>query len=292
MDVTNTKPCKVTLYQRCRSELSRSHFSLDEPTTANVKIDAVASFAPPRSALLRLGLVLWSIQVLYYDITTYPPHNLYIYMGFLTHWGFLLTICYLLCSMMCSVRYSSTNTLLDEPTLLLKTTWIVYSIAAPLEICICILYWTAISNGGPVTYVSVMEHGVFALIVLLDGLVIGRIPIRVPHVIYFWIVCQLYLVWTLIDAYFDIGNGEWGPAYSDDALYPVVNWKEQAQLASRVSTFCLGVLAPLIFGIVWLMSLLSSSGFDGARRKTRLCSGSGDDETSEIYYRMDQAVLV
>lgn len=279
---------KVALCQRFRYELTQSHFSFDEPTP-NVKIDAVASFAPAKSLIIRLSLLLWSVQVIYEDVTTYPPHNLYLYMAYLTHWGFLLTICYLFCSVLCSSLLRNRGNPLDTPTFLVKLTWVLFSVVAPLEICICFLYWTAVANGGPVTYVSVMEHGVFALIVLCDGFILGRVPVRISHVIYFWLTCQFYLVWTLIDAYFDIGNGEWGPAYHDDALYPVVNWKNEAQLATRVSTFCLVVLAPCIYWVVWLLSLVSATGFHGSRRRMRL---SDENEHTEIYRRMDQAVLV
>ena len=53
--------------------------------------------------LLRLLMLLWSLQVLAYDLSWYPPHNLYIYMGYLTHWGHLLSIGYLTASFVLSI---------------------------------------------------------------------------------------------------------------------------------------------------------------------------------------------
>ncbi|GKY96341.1 hypothetical protein MPSEU_000593800 [Mayamaea pseudoterrestris] len=292
----------MRLHERLCYELSHSFYSLDEPPL--YKIDVVGSFAStwwrPGVCLLRLALFVWSLQVFHEDLATYPPHNLYIYMGYLTHWGFLLTICYLFCSLLCSLllRPSDSGGSEYAPEALndfkhgrlVKNTWALFSLVAPLEICICFLFWSAVTTGGPVTYVSLMEHGVFAIVVLLDGLVVGRIPVRFPQVVLLWTVCFCYLVWTLVDAFY-VENGEWGPAYSDDALYPVLNWKQQSRLASIVSSFCLIVLTPGVFWFVWLLSLLSRSGADGLRR--HLLVDQGRASTIETDYKqMEHAVLV
>jgi hypothetical protein len=293
----DTSTRSIAFRDRVLHEVSQPFFSLEEPLD-HIKVDVFTAFATPwrwTTGCFRLVMLAWSLQVLYFDISHYPPHNLFIYMGYLTHWGFLLTIAYLLCSFLCFLALSSAETqgqtfeTLDGSKIgrLVKITWALFSIAAPLQICICFLYWTAVSSGGPVSYVSVMEHGVFAIVVLVDGLLVGHIPVRLPHAVFVWMICLCYLIWTLIDAYCNIGNGEWGPAYSDDALYPVLNWKQQSRLASYVSAFCLIILAPGVFCFVWLLSLLSRS-----RGRHLLVDATQAPHFENDYKRMDPAVYV
>lgn len=223
-------------------------------------IDVARSFAPHRWAILfRFFFLAWSLQVLYTDVSHYPPHNLYIYMGYLTHWGHLLSNLYLLCSFLCSIIPSAVQQPTAEnerPGRLVRTTWGLYSLVAPLEIAITLLYWSGapfISGHG--CYVSVMEHGGIATLVLIDGLLVGLVPVRAKHVVLLVTVSVLYLAWSVIDAVLEIGNGEWGPAYEDDALYPVLNWNDDQRGATIVSAFVICILSPCLFYGCWLLSL-------------------------------------
>lgn len=188
-----------------------------EGTVARRHIDVAASFAPHRGAILiRLFFLAWSLQVLYTDVTAYPPHNLYIYMGYLTHWNHALSNCYFICSCLCAIIPSATQQPVngeDIPGRLVRTTWGLYSCVAPLGIAVTMLYWSGtafiIGHGS---YVAVMEHGGIATMVLTDGLLVGLVPIRAKHVVYLLTLSICYMTWSVIDAVLDIGNGEWGPA--------------------------------------------------------------------------------
>jgi len=207
----------VSCLARARWELRRSLplFFLDEPSTVGIsrRIDVAASFAPYRPCCLtfwiRSLLLLWAVQVLALDVSTYPPHNLYIYMGYLTHWGHVLSICYFTASLLCILVPHSTRQPKEgeQPSLLVRTTWGLYGVVAPLELAITLLYWSAVAS-GPVTYVSVMEHGVLAMLVLMDGLIVGLVPVRAKHVLFLLVVCIAYAVWSILDTALDIGNGK------------------------------------------------------------------------------------
>ena len=242
-------------------------------------IDVASSFGGRRracTALLRALLLLLSLQVLLYDVYTYPPHNLYLYLGYLTHWGHVLSLLYFFSAFSCTLLPKTLQQPLaphDAPHWLVRTTWGLYSTVAPLELAITLLYWASGLQFGPVTYVAVMEHGGLALLLLMDGLVWSLIPIRVKHVVFLLTVCLLYFAWTIVDALANIGGGEWGPAYNDDALYPVLNWKERTRSAAILSAFAVLVLAPALFATCWMLSLMSPKPgccckctWDGSRR--------------------------
>jgi len=237
-------------------------YSLEE-AEVDKYIHVARSFAPHQWAILvRIFFLFWSLQVLYTDVSAYPPHNLYIYMGYLTHWGHLLSNLYFLCSLLCCIVPNAVEQPSDKaqpPGRLVRLTWGLFSCVAPLQISIAILYWSGtafISGYG--CYICVMEHGGIAALVLIDGFLVGLVPIRAKHIIFLVMVSLLYLCWSIVDAVLEIGNGEWGPAYEDDAFYPVLNWNDDRRGATIVSSFVICVFSPGIFYACWLMSLSAS----------------------------------
>jgi hypothetical protein len=286
---------------------SFSFFSIDEPSGA--RIDVAASFGrhrPYLTIILRLVFVCWSVQVLMEDVSHYPPHNLYIYMGYLTHWGHVLVILYFWCSLLCAILPSATRqpSPHKQPHRLVQATWGLYSTVAPLEVAITLLYWAGVAN-GPVTYVAVMEHGGLAVLVWMDGLVVSVVPVRVKHIWFLLTLCVLYLIWSVVDVVAGIGGGEWGPADTDDALYPVLRWGSETKSAAILAAFVVCVLAPCLFLVCWMLSLASTSTphcgccgvytFDGFRRKLyREESGNNDcsdhEEAAFDYNGLDKAV--
>jgi len=230
-----------------------------------------------RSAILAIAL-----HVLYFDVWHYPPHNLWVYMFYLTHWGHCINIWYLFCSVVCSFAHSQFGE--DEDTQwdnteklprLIKHTWSMYATAAPLSLAITMLYWTAIVPVayGPETfsYVSLMEHGGVGLLVVCDGLWTGNVPLRAKQFVYLLGVCSAYLLWSIVNFVLELGNGEW-PGYDDDALYPVLHWGMDSRRASAMlSGFLIVVLCPLLYWIVWMMSLASLDERYGRARYCHCC---------------------
>ena len=193
---------------------------------------------------------------------------------------------YLGCSLLCSMVYTSNdnfdssaddanddrndditdNSAYDDGSgrnlsPLIRATWSLYATAAPLSIAIALLYWASIAPEAHFpdvfTYPSVMEHGVVGMLVLFDGNIVGTVPVRAKHITYLMIVCTSYLLWSLINWMKNLGNGEWGPAYDDDALYPVLKWGSETRLAATISGFAIVILCPAIFWMVWMLSLAS-----------------------------------
>lgn len=217
-----------------------------------------------------------SMHVLYFDVTHYPPHNLWVYMFYLTHWGHCINIWYLFCSWVCclgSAQYtrsegeqagSSASPYSDRAKKLprlMKHTWTMYATAAPLSMAITLLYWAAIAPVayGPETfgYVSIMEHGGISLLVLFDGLCIGSVPLRAKQFIYLLSVCVAYLFWSMVNFGLKLGNGDW-PDYDDDALYPVLQWgMESRRISAMISGFVIVMICPVLYWTIWMSSLAS-----------------------------------
>lgn len=264
---TNTKETSLSSFachERLQWEFRPSYplFSLQEP--CGRMLDVGACFAPRRKChgtlFYRLFAFAWALQVLYDDVFhTYPKHNLWIYLGYLTHWGHVILILYLFCSLLCcilpNVLKQPSND--SSPHSFIKWTWGLFSLAAPLELAITVLYWGSGIASPHTTYASIMEHGVLGLLVWIDGIIIGSIPVRAKQVVFLISTATLYLTWTIINALLEIGNGEWGPAYNDDALYPVLNWNKQTRAAAILSAIVELVVAPGLFYLCWLTSLLS-----------------------------------
>mmetsp|Transcript_17741 Transcript_17741/g.32080 ORF Transcript_17741/g.32080 Transcript_17741/m.32080 type:complete len:387 (-) Transcript_17741:8-1168(-) len=263
----NACGCSCSGWDRWRWEWTRPLFFLEEPCGS--QIDVGQSFAPPRRSVIwiRACLLLWSLQVLSVDLWTYPPHNLYIYMGYLTHWGHVLSIFYFFTSFLCALLRlpHPQKQQQQHPQLpwLVRLTWGLYGVVSPLGVAIALLYWGAIANYSgddpPISYPTLMEHGVVTCGVWLDGAVIGKIPVRAKHVWFLQGVCVTYLLWSILDIVFEIGGGEWGPAYNsedDDAVYPVLKWRNETKAACIVSAFCICGLAPTLFLGCWILPFL------------------------------------
>lgn len=288
INITSHTNSKISLCQRLKWELChtsyKNRFDLKEEEASAAGsggyINVELSFGAKRSyngtILMKTFLLFWSLQVLCTDVIHYPPHNLYIYMGYLTHWGHVMSILYFISSLYCNIKRS---VLIQPckgsaPSFPIRLTWVLYSIVAPMEICITLLYWSADYSGGDsINYITVMEHGIICLFVLIDGLIISIIPMRIKLYPYFISICLCYLLWSIIDAVFNIGNGEWGPEYEDDALYEVLNWNNNSKKASIISSIVICIIAPLVYLFCWILSLWDGGfwscnlNFDGSRRK-------------------------
>ena len=138
-----------------------------------------------------------------------------------------------------------------------------------------------------------MEHGGIATLILIDGLLVGLVPVRAKHIVYLLTVSASYLTWSIVDAVLEIGNGEWGPAYEDDALYPVLNWNNDQKGATIVCAFVICVLSPCLFYGCWALSLKRASPWSWSSRTDvteddefthhGCCSGNFDGSRRPLY---------
>ena len=94
---------------------------------------------------------------------------------------------------------------------LVQVTWFLFSIASTLETPMGVSYWLVFySTGAGVTYsinyINIMSHGGITVLILIDGLLINRIPLRIRQIIFPMAVGFMYSLWTLLHWQLDIGN--------------------------------------------------------------------------------------
>ena len=84
---------------------------------------------------------------------------------------------------------------------------------------ITILLWV-LELDGTVEYVSVMVHGGGMVLIIIDGFLLGHLPLRMKQFILSEMFSFLYILWSVIHAFSGIGNPYADDGtQSDDAIY-------------------------------------------------------------------------
>lgn len=135
----------------------------------------------------------------------------------------------------------------SRPGKLVCITWILYSITLPSEFLVMAGYWSFIcqEDENTLAFRNLYVHGGIAFLLLLDGNIVGRIPLRLRHIITVYVYGFLYIVWTLVYAYSNIEDG---------VIYPILNWRRHPEIAAMVSGIMMFVFGPVIFICCWLFT--------------------------------------
>ena len=254
-DAHENKPALIKTQRVTRRNVelcSFSYFSLVEPDGG--VIDVKRSFVSERSNLLhifllRLVILIWSTVSIV--VGAFNDNDEYFFLAYLSNWTALVSLSYLSLTLWLTIRTTDcaqTISGYDPPSITVRVTWALYSIAAPAELTIILLFWALDydrSNDGPVTYCMVFEHGILSIIVLLDGNLVGRIPLRLKHFITFQVYNLCYLAWTVIFANCDFG---------ESPIYDVLDWNHDAKGASLIVSIVLILICPFIFILCWWCS--------------------------------------
>ena len=96
------------------------------------------------------------------------------------------------------------------------------------------------------------------MLVAVDGILLGRIPLRARQFALFWLFSVTYVLWTVVHAHSGIGNPRNdGVAQTDDALYPdVLAWKNSPGSTAVLSVLVLLVACPVVFALCRWVSRL------------------------------------
>jgi hypothetical protein len=171
-------------------------FDLRDPGTDRV-IDVGSSFAPTG-----LVVLLWKMAATMFTFSVILVGLHYNHRGgshavkyffFLSNWATVSSLVYFICSlvnsagiMAAALRQPDNGTgQYRRPSRWVRFTWVMFQIAAHMGIVTSIAYWAYHFHTPKhkLKYRDVTTHGVVGLLVLLDGLVVNRIPIRLAH---FW----------------------------------------------------------------------------------------------------------
>jgi len=264
-------------------EWSSPFFSLEE--SYDKTIDVQASFVPDpicRTALIRTILFVFTFASTASSFI--QTEDRVVWFGYLTHISAMLTILYFALMMICSFNPSliPQPEAGSSPNFLIRFVWVMYSLSTVYEICLSLIYWPLVYDGTTLKYHRVVLHGVFIPLLLFDGCILGKIPVRIKHVLFTVLVGLIYIIWTIIHSLTDIGVSVEDRLDGDgDPLYNVLNWQDSPKTAAIVSFVAFFVLMPFFFWVVWMISLYSTCcKFDGSGRKVIVTNKDKSDPSS------------
>ena len=210
--------------------------------------------------LLKFCFWAWCVKALVkqWVISTHPHW----FIAYLTQWTLLLTCIYMACSLYLSTITNTDNKktlqgLKNYQWQLVKITWGLFSIVSCAGGGVVLMYWLAIydyTSGAP-EYYSVMSHGVAFLLVLIDGFVLNKIPLRLKHYLFTVSYGLLFVGWSLIAAYANIDNPDTSSEDNTEALYSILDWINSPVSATISSVGVNFVVLPLYAIIFWGVSI-------------------------------------
>lgn len=147
----------------------------------------------------------------------------------------------------------------------------------PTEVIICGLYWFLL-NSGDTSYLNTMLHGAGIVLLIIDGFILNRIPIRMKQFLLFEALALGYVFWSLIFTYSDLTNPYQEAGYQDDdAIYPTLRWKTNTGEVAVLVAILLFVVDPVVFLLCRWVSRLLPKRLVNVEMK----SNSGDIELGE-----------
>jgi hypothetical protein len=220
-------------------------------------IDFSASFAPHSWWAVVWKLFAVSFAIATFCLTWVDSKHPGFYMAYLTHWGLLLAVLYVICSVWNTLAATRSGPRpLTAQNVAVKTTWAMFAMAAHAEALISVLWWTSSSGfaslSRTITFVDLAPHLIIAFVVWFDGLVVNRIPIRWMHWIIFVVPLEgIYALWTLVHHYTKIGNPD---TDQTDAIYKAISWEDDWVKCLATLVINVFVFGPLIYAFLWLCS--------------------------------------
>jgi len=248
------RECCSNMISRLVAEWRLGMFSTLD--TNDKTVDLVKTFRPEPKlfwGIIKLFILGWNVSTIAISINDSTQSGFW--LAYLTHWGVLSMLFYNLNSFLALVVVPISQ---DNVKVYNQIIWMSYTVAVNMGFIIVILYWTLDYEGGSITYKNAMIHGILSLLVFLDGAIVNRIPIRFKQISWVYLVELIYILWNIIHAFSGIGNPESvdvDPDTDDDAIYGVLNWNERAGKAVIVIVLVFFLATPLLFLIIWSMSL-------------------------------------
>ncbi|GFH48081.1 hypothetical protein CTEN210_04557 [Chaetoceros tenuissimus] len=278
------------------------------------------SFAPSTWCRIFPIPVVWRIlwcqatfQILkqdYHDALHHRHMENVMYFGHLTNITLILTLTYQVMATLLSIlaifhkdnsmfspKYKnsrkSDGCIIATPGIVIQFLWLLYTIVLPGEFLVSIGYWSFEYDPYiPMTFINFYKHAIIGVLLLFDGNIIARIPLRMRHIMSPILYGISYLLWSLVYSYYKWGNSHKG------VIYRFIDWRKHPKEAIIISLFLLLIVTPVIFVGLWWLSICSSMAFcccangNGYGRRlvvqssvlhARCKNNSIDEESNEIH---------
>lgn len=172
--------------------------------------------------------------------------------------------------------HTSNLTFSTRPSILVCFNWLLYTLVLPAEFAVAVGYWLFEYNGKVLEYTNIYKHGIIAILLLIDGNIIGRIPLRIKHIFVAYIYGNCYVLYSIYFSFSDFGS-----SHNHGVIYDNLNWKDDAWGAVWMSLMLMYVVLPFLFMLCYLISLLTSQ--SGGNRQSLCGSSSSRGVKSEEY---------
>ena len=267
------------MWSRIKQQTSYGVFDLSDADGRTV--DTRQTFKPDPKLfwlVVKLGLLAWVIQTVAFSILAIDTPSFWI--AYLTNWSVVLVLVYFVGSflMVAGVIPISSSQNHEQQqqnaNIWMKTTWFFYTVSINLSLLSTILFWILVYDPTvPLRYDHVMNHGGTLILIIIDGMVINRIPIRLRQLVWVEAVSLCYLLWNIIQQYSSIEN----PNRDDDdtvALYDSLDFKKNAGAAVILCVLLILLAIPALF----ILLMLFSSMF-----KTRYVRADDEDKPRVVF---------
>ena len=223
-------------------------------------LDIPESFAPASCYAFIWKLLVTATAVLTLGWGINNSDSKPFYFAFLSTLGVCLVNIYFYFSLCNTIMASRTPQPTQTVGMRIRCTWLFGALGTHFTFAATCLYWFLIwdpDNG--VSFTNISEHGGLLVLILVDAVVVNRIPYRMQHYVGILLVEILYVVWTVIHSLAtDIGNpnqSDTDPETNDDAIYPdVLEWNNDWQKALIYSCSTLFGLGPILYILMWCLS--------------------------------------
>ena len=235
---------------------------------------STSTVMPQLAYVIFIGMVaslFIAMQILH--LIEFIPISGGFYFIFLTNWTLLLE------TMTLVMLFASTLwgylTPPDEPKsapLFVKCTMSFWYIIQPMSLIATILYWTIVNefwdHPYPIGFASYWAH-LLNWMVLIVILVVSRLPFSLKNGIWSLIFTFIYMLWTVIHYFLEIGQGDPCDDYNDRPInecpiYNAVDWNEPALAILHLA----GAFVTLVLVLLYYVGLVRCRGRgDLARRK-------------------------
>ena len=234
-------------------------------------IDVQRTFAPKptvATVAFRFVALAWVVASLVHNAAILErPWGFW--FAYYTNLSVLPSLFYFVVSFLASIQFARSQQQQQESqkkTLLVRLMWILFPSAAATQFAATVLFWLLVFdyNDTP-SYLNLMKHGILFAVIMLDGLVVSRIPVRIRSIAPLLVYNLGYCVFSIVHSVARMGN-PWShdndPTTDDDAIYGALNWNKRFGTALFWTVFANLVLFPALFFVVFALSSV------GGRRYT------------------------
>lgn len=278
MVVDNGDDENISFCQRVRWELGpRSPwFVLEEP--GRTQLDVERSFAVRNFPLLlwRIFCLSWSASALAAHVVAHRRYFAVesLFFDDLAHWSWVAVLCYQLSVvLLSSVRGRVLRQPLegDPPSFLVRFALLSYCVAAPTQTILLLVFVVAGYDPPPALddlYTNTTRYVVLTIAVLFDGNVPSIVPLKLKHALATQIFLATYVARTVLHDVFEIPNVVVGGDGDGDRrrIYPFLHWREEFWFTLLFYVVGVVVVCPLVFFVLWAVSMTHTSGLTGRRR--------------------------